>query len=338
FPGDDRVNMQPTIAGERVFVGSFRGYVYSLDAATGCIHWYHDAGASVRSGMSLAEIEHEGEPRTAVLFGDQRAYVHALDAATGEALWKTRVDDFPGARITGSPALHGGRLYVPVASTEEGAAAVATYECCRFRGSLVALDAATGRQIWKTYTVDEPRPTRRNPVGAQLWGPSGAPIWSSPTIDPLRNAVYVTTGNNYSNPPSELSDAFVALDLDTGAILWSRQMTEGDAWTAACRMIDPEDRTNCADEEAPDFDFGASPMLIDLGNGRRVLVAGQKSGVVHALDPDRDGALVWQHRVGRGGSMGGVQWGSATDGENVYVALSDVVRIPVPNSWATEAD
>jgi polyvinyl alcohol dehydrogenase (cytochrome) len=335
FPGDDRVNMQAAIAGGRVFIGSYGGKVYSLDAATGCIHWYFEADASVRSGPTVAEIEHESGARTAVMFGDQRAFVHALDADTGEPLWKTRVDDYPIARVTGSPALHDGRLYVPVASNEEGAAAVATYECCRFRGSLVALDAATGRRIWKTYTVDEPRPTKKNAIGTQLWGPSGAPIWSSPAIDPERNAVYVTTGNNYSDPSTDLSDSFIAMDLDTGRILWSRQTTANDAWTAACRMTDT---TNCAEANGPDFDFGASPILVELGNGRRALVAGQKSGVVHALDPDREGSILWQQRIGKGGSMGGVQWGSAADRESVYVALSDVVRIPVPYAWATEAD
>ena len=200
--------------------------------------------------------------RAAIVFGDQRAVMHALDAATGQALWQARVDDFPTARITGSPVLHAGRLYVPVASGEEATGAVPTYECCKFRGSLVALDAATGKQLWKTYTIGEARPTKKNAVGTQLWGPSGSPIWSSPAIDPERNAVYVTTGNNYTDPTTELSDAFVALDLDTGAILWSKQMTADDAYTAACRMTD---RTNCADANGPDFDFGASPILVDLG-------------------------------------------------------------------------
>jgi polyvinyl alcohol dehydrogenase (cytochrome) len=216
-----------------------------------------------------------------------------------------------------------------------GAGASPAYQCCRFRGSLVALDAATGKQLWKTYTVDAPQPTKKNAVGTQMWGPSGAPIWSSPAIDPLRNAVYVTTGNNYTDPTTELSDAFVALDLDTGKILWSRQTTSADAYTAACRMTD---RTNCAESDGPDFDFGASPILVDLGNDRRALVAGQKSGVVYALDPDRNGTILWQQRVGNGGSMGGVQWGSAADADNVYVALSDLHRIQVPNTWATDAD
>jgi polyvinyl alcohol dehydrogenase (cytochrome) len=240
------------------------------------------------------------------------------------------------ARVTGSPVVHNGRLYVGTASGEETAGAVAEYECCKFRGSLLALDAATGRQIWKTYTItEEPRPTRKNRIGTQLWGPSGAAIWGSPAIDVQRNAVYVATGNNYSEPATATSDAFMAFDLDSGKVLWSRQLTGSDAWNTSCRL---QDKINCDNLEAPDFDFASPPMLVALPNGRRALVAGQKSGIVHALDPDRNGEVLWQQRVGQGGINGGVQWGSAADQSNVYVALSDIGRIPVPNSQATVPD
>jgi polyvinyl alcohol dehydrogenase (cytochrome) len=335
FPGDTRAYAPPTIANGRLFLGSLGGGVYSLDAESGCVHWFFEAGAGVRSPMTIATIAPEGRQREAVFFGDASANAWAVDAASGEMLWRTEVDAYPVANITGSTVYHDGRVYVVVSSNEEGAAASPDYECCRFRGSVSALDAATGEVIWKTYSVDEPTRRERNAVGTQLWGPSGAPIWSSPTIDPVRNAVYVTTGNNYSNPASDMSDSFIALDLDTGRVLWSRQMTSGDAWTAACRL---EDKTNCASRSAPDFDFSASPILVERPGGQRLLIAGQKSGVVHALDPDREGAIVWQTRVGLGGSMGGVQWGSAADGEQVYVAISDIRRIPVKHAWATEAD
>jgi polyvinyl alcohol dehydrogenase (cytochrome) len=335
FPGDIRAYSPPTIANGRLFLGSLGGGVYSLDAATGCVHWFFEAGASVRSPMTIATVERDGREREALFFGDGTANAWAVDTATGEMLWRTEVDAYPVANITGSTVYHNGRVYVVVSSNEEGAAASPDYECCRFRGSISALDAATGAVIWKTYTVDEPTPRDRNAVGTQLWGPSGAPIWSSPAIDPVRNAVYVTTGNNYSNPASDRSDSFIALDLETGRILWSQQMTSGDAWTAACRL---EDKTNCASRVAPDFDFSASPILVERPDGQRLLIAGQKSGVVHALDPDREGAIVWQTRVALGGSMGGVQWGSAADGEKVYVAISDIRRIPVRHAWATEAD
>ena len=336
FPGDMQSNAQATIAGGRVFVGSAGGLVYSLSAATGCIHWFFNAGSGVRSAISVARIDAASGPVYAAFFGDASAFAYAVDAATGRLLWKTKVEEFPVARITGSPVLHRGRLYVPVASSEEGAGSARTYECCRFRGSMVALDAATGRRIWKTYTIsEEPRPTRKNAVGTQLWGPSGAPIWTSPAIDERRNALYVGTGNSYSDPPSDRSDAFVAMDLDTGRILWTRQMTAEDAYVSACRL---PDKTNCAASNGPDFDFSASPILVTLADGRRLLVAGQKSGLVHAIDPDRNGEVIWQMRVGQGGTMGGVQWGSATDGTNVYVALSDIGRIMLTFSSFTDAD
>jgi len=336
FPGDLQSYSHATLAGGRLFVGSWGGKVYSLDAASGCIHWFFDAGAGVRSATTTGPVSTAAGARQAVFFGDMSANVFALDAATGQLLWRTKVDDFPVARVSGSPTLHNGRLYVPVASGEEGAAAVPSYECCRFRGSIVALDAATGKQVWKTFMIPEPaKQTKKNAVGTQLWGPSGVPVWATPAVDTRRSVLYVTTGNNYSDPTTPLSDSFVALDLATGRILWSKQMTANDAYTAACRL---PDKTNCAASNGPDLDFGASPILVTLANGRRVLLAGQKSGIVHALDPDADGEVLWQTRIGRGGTMGGVQWGSATDGTNIYVALSDIGRIMLSYSTSTDAD
>ncbi|MCP5145143.1 MAG: PQQ-binding-like beta-propeller repeat protein [Gammaproteobacteria bacterium] len=335
FPGDIKAFSPPTITGGRVFTGSQGGMVYSLDEQTGCVHWYYDAGAWVRSAMHVGEVEHKGQRIDAVFFGDGTARVYALNAATGEELWQTKVEDFPVAHLSGSPTFYNGKLYVPVSSNEEGAAGSASYECCRFRGSVVALDGGTGEIVWKTYMLDEPRPTGRNAAGTQTWGPSGSPVWSSPAVDPQANALYFTTGNNYTEPASAMSDSFVALDLDTGKVLWSKQMTTNDAWNAACRL---DDKTNCPPSNSPDFDFSASPIIVTLADGKRLLVAGQKSGVVHAIDPDRKGEIVWQTRIAKGGTMGGVQWGSTTDGVNVYTSVSDILRIPVKHAWATEAD
>jgi polyvinyl alcohol dehydrogenase (cytochrome) len=332
FPGDLQSNAQATVYGGRVFVGSPGGGVYSLSAATGCIHWFYQASAGVRSAMTIA---HAGD-RDLAFFGDQTGNAYAVDAATGALAWKTKLDDFPATRISGSPTFYNGRVYVPVASGEEATGSVPTYECCKFRGSVVALEAATGKQIWKTYTIAEPaKPTTKNKVGTQLWGPSGAPVWISPAVDPVRNALYITTGDNYSEPASGTSDAFIALDLETGRMLWHQQMTKNDAYVSACRL---PDKTNCPSVNGPDFDFAASPILVTLGSGRRLLIAGQKSGMVHALDPDKNGAIVWQTRVGLGGTMGGVQWGSAADAQNVYVANSDIGRIMLTYSNFTDAD
>jgi polyvinyl alcohol dehydrogenase (cytochrome) len=318
FPGATRADAQPTLMGGTLFVGSRSGKVYALDARSGCTHWVFEVGAGVRSAITIAA---SGESWSAY-FGDQRGNAYAVDAVTGTLRWKTHIDNHPAALVTGAPTLSDGVLYVPVSSYEEVSGSNPRYECCSFRGSLVALEAATGKILWQSYTISQtPSPVRKNALGTQLWGPSGAPIWSSPAIDPDRRMIYVTTGDSYSDPAAETSDAFIALRMDTGKLAWSRQMTAGDAFTVACTTAD---RTNCPEAKGPDLDFGSSPILVKLPDGRRLLIAGQKSGVVHAIDPDHEGAIVWQRRVGRGGSLGGVQWGSAVDPDNVYVAVSDI--------------
>jgi polyvinyl alcohol dehydrogenase (cytochrome) len=331
FPGDIQAYSQPTIAGGRVFVGSAGGKVYSLDAKTGCVHWFFEAESGVRTAVTLAKV---GSSYVA-FFGDGKANVYGVDATIGKQLWKTRADAFPVAGITSSPVFYHGRIYIGVRSGEEASGADPKYECCRFRGNVVALDANNGKQVWKTYLVDEPKRTTKNKAGAQLWAPSGVSVWSTPVIDERKSVVYVTTGNNYTDPATRLSDAFVALDLNSGKIVWSRQMTPKDAYTSACRL---PDKTNCAQSNGPDFDFGSSPILVTLPNGKRALIAGQKSGVVYAVDPDNQGEVLWQTRVGKGGTMGGVQWGSAADSSNIYVAVSDIGRIMLTYSTATDAD
>ena len=326
FPQDTVAAAQPTVAGGRVFVGSRAGRkVYALDARSGCTWWAFEAEAGVRTAISIGSLP---GARFAAYFGDQRANAYAVDAATGVLLWKRKVEDHPAALITGSPVLHAGRLYVPVSSYEEATGAAPSYECCRFRGSVVALDASTGEQLWKSYTIPEPpRPTKKSKVGTQLWGPSGAAVWSAPTIDPMRRALYVATGDSYSDPPASTSDAFLAFDLDTGKLLWSRQVTANDAYTMGCNR---PGKPNCPDADGPDFDFGSSPILVDLGGARRALLAGQKSGWVHAVDPDHQGEVLWQVQIGKGGKLGGIQWGSATDRDHVYVAVSDLTFSAAP--------
>ena len=324
FAGDVSAVAQPAVVGGRLFVGSASGRVYALNASSGCAYWTFDAEAPVRTAMSIGQTGR----RHILYFGDLHANVYAVDAAKGELLWKRKLDEHPEARITGAPKLHAGRLYVPVSSMEELSGADPAYECCRFRGSVVALDATTGKSIWKTYTIPEKaHPAQKNKIGTQLWGPSGVGVWNSPTVDPQRNMLYVGTGDNYSQPPVSTSDAILALNLDSGKILWTRQITSGDVFNFGCRI---PDQTNCPEGHGPDADFGSSPILVDLPNGRQALIAGQKSGVVHALDPDRQGRILWQTRVGKGGTLGGIQWGPAADRENVYAAVSDLVAHPSP--------
>lgn len=320
FPGASAVFGQLAIAGGRVFVGSQNGHVYSLDAQTGCYYWDFKANASVRTAITIARVD----GRDVALFGDQRAHVYSVDVISGQKIWEVSGDDSQRVQITGSPVLFEGRLYVPIAVGDDAAAADPRYECCQGRGSIVALDATTGKQIWKTYTLPEATRQGKNAIGTQLWGPSGASIWSAPTIDGKQRVLYAATGDNHSAPASDTSDAVLALSLDSGKIVWSRQLTSGDVGNASCFM--PE-KTNCPEPHGPDADFGSSPNLIPLANGKRVLTIGQKSGMLWAIDPDDRGRIVWKVRVGKGGLLGGIEWGTATDGKAVYAAISDMTFI-----------
>ena len=323
FPHSAMAASHPAYMDGRLFVGSITGIVYSLDAASGCIHWTHQAQAGVRAGITLGEIGEGEESRPAVFFGDTLAQVSALDADSGELLWRVQVERHTKARITGTPRYHRGRVYVPVSSLEELAAMNPNYECCTFRGSVAALSAASGRLIWQSYMITrEPSVTGENGIGIRTLGPSGASVWSSPTIDTARGLLYVGTGDNYTGPATLTSDAIVALNMETGRIEWARQMLANDVYNTSCGIT--ADELNCPVERGPDYDFASPPILRTLRNGRSVLAAGQKSGVVHGLDPDHSGALLWQTRVGRGGYVGGIQWGMGADAATLYVPVSDM--------------
>ena len=318
FPGGTQAYGNPSIVAGRVFVGSDSGTVYALDAETGCTYWSFKADGGVRAAPSVGRAGN----RDAVYIGDLKANVFALDAVTGELIWKKQVDTHAFARVTGAPTLANGRLYVPVSSVEEVPAAQASYECCTFRGSVVALEAATGAQVWKSYTVQEtPQELGKNSKGTRLWGPAGAAVWSAPTIDTKRGAVYVGTGNSYTGPAVKTSDSIVAFDLKTGKMLWWNQATSADAFLVGCRP----GNENCPKELGPDFDFGNAPMLRTLPGGKRILVTGQKSGIVWGMDPDNGGKTVWQFKAGKGGMLGGIEWGSAADDTAAYIPVSDVL-------------
>jgi len=321
FPGASSGGTQPVVAGGRLYIASAEGEIYVLDAKTGCVHWTLEIEAGIRSAITLDERTN-GE--LIAYFGDQTANVYAVDAKIGKVLWKVEVDEHPHAAVTAAPQLYNGRLYVPVSSREESQVGDPRYPCCSFRGSIVALDATTGKRLWKTYTVSQtPGPTVKNSAGTQLYGPAGGAVWNTPTIDTKRNVLYVGTGNNFSPPSTELSDSLVAFDLDTGQIRWAHQVTQNDIWNGSCRLPNRE-AAACPDKDAPDFDFTGSPLLVNVGD-RQLIVVGNKSGVMFGFDPDNRGKIVWQRRVATGGSGGGVFWGSATDGVNIYAANADFV-------------
>lgn len=318
FPGAQRARSQPAVTAEAIFTGSQSGRVYAIDTQTGCVWWTYEAGAEVRNAPVIA-LGSDGLPDT-LYFGDFRATVHAVDASTGKKRWAKSVKDHPDGTITGSLALHDGTLFVPMSSTEIVSAYVDDYACCTFRGGVTALDAASGETRWRWYSVDKPQKVGTTSAGTDILAPSGAPVWSTPTIDAKRGLLYVGTGENYSSPANDKSDAIIALDLVSGRHRWTMQATPGDAWNAACGR---EPKANCPSEDGPDFDFGAPPMLVELSDGRELLLAGQKSGEVFGLDPDRNGAVLWRQRAGMGGFNGGVHWGMASDGRALWVGIAD---------------
>jgi polyvinyl alcohol dehydrogenase (cytochrome) len=315
FPGAAATFGQPTSYAGKLFVGSEDGTVYALDAATGCLWWMFKASATVKTAISV------GNGGTTAFFGDTNGNVYALKIADGSLIWETHPEPHSAARITGSPLLLGTRLYVPISSGEEGASADPAYPCCTFRGSVIALDTATGHQVWKAYTItEESKPTRRSAQGVQYFGPSGAAVWSSPTADLAAHAIYIATGNNYSDPATEMSDAIIAIDIKTGKRLWSRQLMPKDVWNSGCVA---EKKDNCPAKKGDDYDFGAPPILKTLPDGRRIILAAQKSGVIYALDPDRRGQILWSSRISKGGPLGGVEWGGAANSRYAYFPVSD---------------
>jgi polyvinyl alcohol dehydrogenase (cytochrome) len=327
---------QATVAAGRLFLTSSSGAVYGLDAKTGCAWWRFDVPGGSRSSIVIGALPAaKGQPaRYAAYFtGWTERTAYALDATTGALIWKAPVTDQHEVQMTGSPALHDGRLYVPVSSAEEAIAVSDTYGCCHFRGAVVALDAATGKPLWQTFMTEEPKPTRKNAKGVQMYGPAGGAIWSAPTIDAKRGVLYVATGDSYTDTPAPMTDAVVALDLATGAVRWSRQMTQSDNYIIGCGPRGGV--ANCPTPLGPDHDFGVSPILKDLPGGKQLIVVGQKSSQVYGLDPDAGGRIVWQQRVSGGGPLGGVEFGPASDGETYFVGIADVLMPkPAPGVYA----
>ncbi len=325
FPGDITAFGAPTVINGTVFTGSASGAIYALDAKTGCTHWVFQANGPVRMALLAAVVNQEKVGKeTTLIFGDQIGWVYSLDAATGKQLWRKRIEDHEATRLTGSPVSHNGVVYIPAASWEETRSLDPQYPCCTFRGSLTALRIKDGTQVWKSFMIEVPKKTGATKLGTATWGPSGAGIWSAPTIDAKRNLMYVTTGDNYSHPSSKTSDAIVALDIKSGKIVWSQQTLPEDVYNSACGN---KAAPNCPINSGPDYDFGSSALLVKAENGKEIVLAGQKSGVVYALDPEQKGKVLWQTRVAKGGLNGGVQWGMASDGQKVYAASADSEKL-----------
>ena len=310
----------PTVVGDWLFVTNRTGKFYAMDAKTGCVHWVVDAAARTTPNIVQNSLSPSG---WLTIIGERTRRVRAIDAQTGKDIWQSdSLESVPAAGITGTPVIAGDKVLVPLTSGEEGAAGSNTYECCKFQGALVALDLKTGKTLWKTKVLPEDlKPFKKNAVGVQLYGPAGGAIWSAPTVDAKRGTVYVATGDSYTEAPTKGADAIVAMDIATGKIRWSNQVTENDNFIMNCdRATKP---ANCPLPEGPDHDFGSSPMLFHLKNGKDVLVVGQKSGQVYGMDPV-SGRTLWTQRPGSGGALGGVEWGMGGDAERAYITISDI--------------
>jgi len=324
FPAGVSANAEPTIVSGRVFVGSDNGFFYSLDAASGCVYWSFEVGSTVRGAATVAATAGHAASRYAVYFGDGRANVYALDARSGSLLWKTRVDEHFVARITAGPRIYNDKLLVPVSSSEGFSAGTPDYPCCTARGSVVALDAATGRQIWKAWVIaEEPKPYATQANGVVLSGPSGGSVWNTPTVDARRHAVYFGTGDAWAAPSTATTDAIMAVDIGSGRMLWAYQVTADDVHLGGCNG--PELSAACPKINGPDMDIGNSPMLLCLPGGARVLLAGTKAADVLAVDPDHNGALIYRVNP-TGAAPGGnykvgapaILWGGAADATQAY--------------------
>jgi polyvinyl alcohol dehydrogenase (cytochrome) len=320
LPREQQARGQPAVIGGRLFVGSQAGAVYALDAKTGCTHWQFFPEAGLRSATSVGPHEYAGgRDGFAVYFVDSQGYVYALNADTGAQIWRTRVEDHPMVRGTGALTLHDGTLFVPMTGIGEAmSGANPEYECCTFRGSMTALDAKTGAERWKTYTI--PRAERRgtSSAGKPLYGPAGVGIWNAPTVDVKRGVIYSGTGPAYAGDDPPTTDAVLAFDIQTGEIVWAQQYTV-DVWLNNCDG-GAAANANCPETNGPDIDFSASPILTVNSAGKDVIVIPQKSGMAYALDPDNEGATLWSYRAGPGGPVGGV-WGSAVEEDRMYVAV-----------------
>ncbi|HWQ34446.1 MAG TPA: PQQ-binding-like beta-propeller repeat protein [Blastocatellia bacterium] len=309
FEALDDISSQPVVISGIVYFGSWDGKEYAVDAKTGKKVWEYDCGQSSRSAAAYEN--------GTLYFGDIAGFLHAVDAKTGAAKWKKRVDSHPNTVATSSPIVYNGRLYIGVASHEEGAMLRnRNYECCTFRGSVVAFDAATGNEIWRWYVIPEPaKELGMDKAGKKkVRGPSGGAVWSTVSLDPAAKRVYVTTGNQYTGPVAKNANAIVALDLNTGKEVWSYQAIPRDIWNFDCR--------NTPDCDDLDVDFGTAPIFFKGAGGKRLLGAGQKSGWFYAVDP-ASGKLAWKTEVGPGGKLGGIEFGIASDGERAYAAVSN---------------
>ncbi len=313
FPDATQVRCKPALIENWLIAGSQFGDVYAINTQTGKPGWHFAADAAIRGAIAITKKANA----VTAYFADYNTNVYALNVNTGKMLWKARAGYHPQSSVTGSVAVYNDVIFVPITSAEVVSAKDSAYGCCTSSGGLAAVDALSGKILWQYKVIaEDAKPHGKKKTGNPFYGPSGAPVWCSPTVDAKRGLIYIGTGENYTAPATTTSDAIQAIDMKTGKLVWNFQATQSDTWNLAC----PGD-PNCPEKVGPDLDFGMAPLLIHQDNGKDILIAGQKSGVVYALSTN--GKLLWKKRIGKGGTLGGIHWGMATDGKYVYAANSD---------------
>ena len=322
FPKVSDMRSQPAIIGDTLYFGDKTGKLYAIDRRRGCVLRHTEVLSGIRSAITAVTLN---SGRKLLVFADSMASIYAVDPQSMEVVWQEAARVYETSVITGSISYHDDKLFVPVSSYEVAVSGSPTHICCKSHGGLIALDATNGSQLWEWHSTPDATLQGQNTAGADLYGPSGASVWTTPAIDPKRNRIYFGTGENLSHPATDTSDAIISLDMDTGELAWSFQATIGDVWNAACL----NGGANCPENAGGDFDFGASVIIADWPEGGEVLLAGQKSGEVFALNPDtgnRGGELYWRQRVSQGTTNGGIHWGMALSGKRLVVPVADPER------------
>jgi polyvinyl alcohol dehydrogenase (cytochrome) len=321
FPRATTMRAQAAVVGSTLFLPvADASQLYAIDiAAQPCLKWIYKSDVPLRTGVAYGVLP--GSHRKVLVFADVGTRIHMVDAATGAPIWKHAVHLTSLSNTTGTPVLLGGRVYVPLSASEINVGADPKHLCCTTHGAVIALDARDGAEIWTTHTMPDAKPVGDRGDGQMMWGPSGAPIWTSPAIDEQRGVLYVGTGEATSAPAAPTIDSVLAIDLKTGAIRWRFQSTADDIFLTGCMV--KHDGLNCPHEgRLLDHDFGASIVLARRADGHDVVLAGQKSGMLYALDPDAQGKVLWQHSFGAGSVIGGIHWGLAFDGARVFVPMN----------------